>query len=188
MSRRAPLSAPQSVAYSMGRVLVLFDVWEDGDQRPLDVERAMLIDFAAQQPRALKPLVPALERVLRAYRLHQADLSDLFAERQFDVLRERFSAVITDLLARDLLKEIHDAEPELATAARFALTERGRAIAGQFSSVMSLSFRALYEVLCETWRRKNVGELARAIRVALPQQARGIAELSVPIPTWLGED
>ena len=170
----------------MGRVLVLFDVWERRGGSAVDSERAMLLDFAAQRPRALADLVPDISRVLRAHRLHENDLGDLFAGRQFDMLRERFSAVLTDLLARDLLMEVH--EPDETSGARFALTERGRTTAAQFSSALSLGFRAIDEAFCEAWWRKNVADLTAMIRTSLPDEARHIAELGMPLPPWFADE
>lgn len=186
MTRRAPLSPIQSAAYAMGRVLVLFEVWERRAAPALDSERAMLLDFAAQHPRALSGLVPELPRVLRAHRLHEGDLGDLFAGRQFDLLRERFSAVLTDLLARDLLAEVHEAGA--SGGAQFALTERGRAAAAEFTSALSFAFRAVDEAFCDAWSRKNASDLTAIIRTTLPDHARDIADLNTPLPIWFADE
>jgi hypothetical protein len=186
VTRKVPLSPGQHSAYSMGRVLILFDTWATQETIPLDLERAMLIDFASQYPRPFVKLVPSLERVLRAYSQHQSDLAELFAVRQLHVLSERFTETIAGLLARELLSETQIAGATAGT--HFRVTELGTTAVRQFTAGLSLTFRALDEVFCVAWKGRNSAALADAIRGALPAEARKIAELSVPFPTWFAEE
>lgn len=72
MRRRIPLSPTQSVAFAMGRVLIAFNNWSRDADAALDVERAMLIDFAVQHPRSIRALVPELESDDPSARVPQA--------------------------------------------------------------------------------------------------------------------
>lgn len=182
---RAPQSPSQSATFAMARVLILFAVWQRvaGLDEPLELERAMLIDFASQYPRTLTRSLPALAVVLRAYRQQQDDLADVFVVRRFGVLRERFGAVVTDLLSRRLLEEVHAGQ----NSAAFTIAAAGGEIAQRLSTTLSFSYRAVYEVLCDVWRRKNADELFTIIKTALPDEARLVADLSLPLPAWIEE-
>jgi hypothetical protein len=185
MKRRIPLSPTQSAAFAMGRALIVFDSWSRGGETALDVERAMLIDFAVQHPRSVRTLVPELDAVIRAHGLQKHDLSDAFAERHFGVMRERFLAVIADLIARDLLVEA--AGSGSADQLTLRATEAGRITAGRFSSALSLGLRAMCSVLSDAWRRRNVRDLATEIRKAIPDESQFAADLREPFARWLVE-
>jgi hypothetical protein len=168
----------------MGRALIVFDSWYRAGDIGLDVERAMLIDFAVQHPRSVRALVPELDAVIRAHGLQKHDLSDAFAERHFGVMRERFLAVIADLVARDLLVEGAAGSADQIT---LEPTEAGRLTAGRFSSALSLGLRAMCSVLSDAWRRRNVRDLATEIRKAIPDESQFAADLREPFARWLVE-
>lgn len=185
MKRRIPLSPIQSAAYAMGRALIVFDTWSRNGGGALDVERAMLIDFALQHPRAIRSLVPDLECVIRAHGFQKHDLSDAFAEKHFGVMRERFLAVVADLIARGLLTEI--SRTEAADQLAMDMTSNGRVVAERFSSALSLGLRAMCSVLSNSWRRRNVRDLATDIRRAIPDESKFAADLREPFARWLVE-
>lgn len=185
MKRRIPLSPTQSAAFAMGRALIVLDTWSRGGDAGLDVERAILIDFAVQHPRAVRGLVPELDAVIRAHGLQKHDLSDAFAEKHFGIMRERFLAVVCDLLARDLLVEVSGAGG--ADQLTLKPTEAGRLVAGRFSNALSLFLRAMCAVLSDVWRRRNVRDLATEIRRAIPDEAQFAADLREPFARWLVE-
>jgi hypothetical protein len=114
----------------MGRTLILLETWNRQIESPVDIERAILLDFAMQHPRSLQSLVPELDTVVRAHSLKKYDLSDLFAQRHFGTTRERFLATIEDLIARDLVAE----SPVLADSTSGSLkpTAEGLRVAKSF--------------------------------------------------------
>lgn len=173
------------MAFAMGRVLILFDVWSHQEETPLDVERAILLDFALQHPRSVKALLPGLDPVIRAHGLREDDFSDLYARRHFATTREVFLAIIVDLVARGLLAQ-HLAAPDWASHA-YAPMEEGHGAAHAFSSSLALALRAIASVLCASWRRKNVADLARNVRQSLPDESRHAAALTEPFAAWLLE-
>ena len=57
----------------MGRVLLIIDTWvSTNGGEPLSFERAILVDFAVQNPRTVLGLVSGLAPVLRAHGLERA--------------------------------------------------------------------------------------------------------------------
>jgi hypothetical protein len=104
--------------------------------------------------------------MIRAHGFHKHDLSDALAEKHFGVMRERFLAVVADLIARDLLVEIACT----GSAEQVALkpTEAGRQAADQFSSALSLGLRAMCSVLSDAWRRRNVRASRRRFEKGSP--------------------
>jgi hypothetical protein len=180
---RAPLSPTQSAAFAMGRALLVFDTWYRQAGVPLDAERAMLIDFAAQHPRSIVGLAPSVLQVVRAHGLQKSDLADLFAQRHFGSMREGFLDMVVDLVSRDLLVEAGADKGDVA----FAPTDAGHAAAVRFSSPLAIGLRALCSVLCDEWRRKNVRDLAGDIRKTLPDESRMAASLGEPFAPWLSE-
>lgn len=185
MRRRIPLSPTQSAAFSMGRVLLLLDTWSRASETPLDFERAMLIDFGALHPRAIVGIVPQLDLVIRAHGLTHNDLTDAFVARQFGSARERFMTIVVDLAARDL---IHAPDPHDDTLqVPLRLTDKAPSVVNAFASPLSMGYRSLFEVLCETWRRSNTQRLAAEIRLAIPDEAQFARRLRAPFAPWLGE-
>jgi hypothetical protein len=184
MKRRSPLSPNQSAAFAMGRALLVFDVWSRGGESPapIDVERAMLIDFAAQHPRSVRTTVPELERVIRAHALQKNDLADAFARGHFGIARERFLSVVTDLIARGLL-----VTQPLGDRTALTITETGRTRASIFRSPLSFGLRAVLEVLCDAWRRRNPSELLLEVRRAIPDESQFAATLREPFARWIVE-
>jgi hypothetical protein len=167
----------------MGRTLLVFDTWHRQAGAPLDAERAMLIDFAAQHPRSIVGLVPSVLQVVRAHGLQKTDLADLFAQRHFGSMREGFFAMVADLVSRDLLAEISADKADLF----FVPTASGLAAAARFSSPLAIGLRALCSALCDEWRRKNPRDLANDIRKTLPDESRMAASLGEPFAPWLSE-
>lgn len=182
MKRRLPLSPPQSAAFAMGRVLLLIDTWWKRFHLPIEVERAILIDFAVQHPRAITTVLPSIAPVMRAHGLEKTDLADLFAQRHFMTRRGTFLVVAADLVARGLLDESREKD-----STRLQPTEAGQATASRFSGQLSLAIRALSSVICEAWYRKNPVELGVSLESSLPDQSRATSDLLIPFATWLGE-
>jgi hypothetical protein len=185
MKRRIPLSPTQSAAFSMGRVLLLLDGWNRVTDGPLEFERAMLIDFGALHPRSILTIVPELDIVIKAHGLSHVDLSDAFAGRQFGSTREHFMTIVEDLVARDLVSSPDPLDDSRQILLR--LTDRASNVVRAFTSPLSLGFRALFEVLCETWKRQNTRNLAADIRRAIPDEAQFAARLRSPFASWLIE-
>jgi hypothetical protein len=178
MTRRLALSPSQSSAFAMSRVLLVLDAWREANDAGVDLDRAILLDFAVQHPRALASLVPDVQPVVRAFGLQGDDVADLFAQRHLDSRRERFTAVLTDLLARDLVAEAprqSDGSPVL-----LIISDLGKAIAASFTSPLSLTVRALAGVFSRAWRRPRVDDLLAHIRGALPDHALDIAHFAEP--------
>ena len=185
MKRRVPLSPIQSAAFAMGRGLIIFETWYRQTDAALDVDRAILLDFAVQHPRSVRSLVPDVDAVVRAHGLQKNDLSDLFAQRHFGTIRERFLVVVSDLVARDLLVELPVAPNSDLVGMK--PTESGFEIARRFSSPLSLALRAVCSVLCDAWRKRNVRDLANDIRKAIPDESQLAANLAEPFAPWLIE-
>ena len=49
MKKRVPLSPSQAAAFTMGRTLLVFESWAHHSDSPVELERAMLIDFARRE-------------------------------------------------------------------------------------------------------------------------------------------
>jgi hypothetical protein len=169
----------------MGRTVLLLDAWRREEARPISVERAMALDFALQQPRALISLVPKIATVTRAYGLHDGDLAELFAERNFTSMREGFLQTISSLIARDLALEDRTVSDDDVW---IDLTAEGVAKAQRFTCAWAHAMRALAEVFCEAWGRKPSGVLLKDIQRALPDFSRDIAALEFPIRAWKQEE
>lgn len=181
-ARRVLLSPIQTATYGMARVLLVCDAWDELHSAPIDLERAMLIDFAAEFPRSMTKVVPDVAAVIRAYGLEAGDLSDLFAHRRLEARRERFLSVLVDLQARDLVQESHAKIDALAVS--IVITELGRATASRFTSALSASLRAISRVYCREWHRRKVTDLLAEVRRALPDAAEDIAHLTAPFTPW----
>lgn len=184
MKRRVLLSPAQSASFSMGRTLLVFGSWARVVSAPIELERAMLVDFAVQFPRSIGALVPAVPGIIRGYGIDQGDLGDLFATRRFQTLREVFASTLALLIARRLVDEVPRTDSSAATL--LVLTGEGRTAAQAFSTPLALAIRSLAEAACMSWRRRNIDDLRRALGDALPNTAREAAELMRPIS--LGED
>ncbi|HYH98770.1 hypothetical protein [Hyalangium sp.] len=145
----------------------------------------MAVDFALQQPRALVSLIPKLATVIRAHGLYAGDLADLFAERNFTAMREGFLQTVSELMSRDLIIEDRTGNDKDVL---IDLTAAGIDIAGRFTSAWAHAMRALAEVFCEAWGRRNAGVLLSDIQRALPDFSRDIAALELPIRAWKQEE
>lgn len=184
MKRRVPLSPAQSASFSMGRTLLVFESWARLFGAPIELERAMLIDFAVQYPRSIGALVPAVPGIVRGYGIDQGDLGDLFATRRFQTLREVFSSTLVLLIARHLIDEVPRTEAMASTL--LAITQAGRTAAQAFSTPLALAIRSLSEAICTSWHRRNADDLRRTLGDVLPNTSREAAELMHPIA--LGEN
>lgn len=184
MKQRVLLSPAQSASFAMGRTLLVFESWARVASAPIELERAMLVDFAVQYPRSIGMLVPAVPSIIRGYGIDQGDLGDLFATRRFQTVREVFASTLALLIARRLVDEVP--RTETAAATLLLVTGEGRAAAQLFSTPLALAIRSLAEAVCMSWRRRNTDELRRALGDALPNTAREAAELMSPVS--LGED
>ena len=184
MSRPPTLLSPaQGAAFTMGRALLLFDAWSSVDDGPLELDRAILIDFVLQNPRLFVALITDLDPVLRGYDLQEAGISDMFAHRRLETARERFQVTTSGLVARDLIRE--EAAPTTSDSAVFRVTEIGSAVASGFTTQLAHATRALSVVVCSNWRRRNHRELQRLIRASLPDQSSQAARLTRPFAEWL---
>jgi hypothetical protein len=177
------LSPSQSASFAMGRILLVFESWARIVAAPIELERAMLIDFAVQYPRSIGALVPALPGIVRAYGIDQGDLGDLFATRRLQTIREAFTSTLSLLIARNLIDEILRND---STATQLRVTERGRTAAQSFSTPLALAIRSLSEAVCTSWRNRNTDGIRDALGYALPNTAQEAAELTRPVS--LGED
>lgn len=144
----------------------------------------MLIDFAVQHPRAIVGLVPDLEPVLRAHDIAEGDLSDLFAQRHFGALRERFTSSIGDLVARELLEETAGRS---SASIELRITTRGRDAAELFLSSMAVTIRSLARVISDGWGTRNVERLVSEIRTSIPDESDRLAGLVRPFGGWVDE-
>jgi len=178
------LSPAQSASFAMGRTLLVFESWARIVTAPIELERAMLVDFAVQYPRSIGALVPAVPAIIRGYGIDQGDLGDLFATRRFQTVREVFASTLALLIARRLIDEVPGTEMSAATL--LTVTVEGRAAAQSFSTPLALAIRSLAEAVCASWRRRNTDDLRRALGDTLPNTALEAAELMRPIS--LGED
>ena len=167
----------------MGRALLLFREWERADDAPLELERALLIDFVIQNPRLFLSLLTDLDPILRAYGLEEPGIGDVFAHRRLDTTRERFQLTVSELVARDLLVEDHTSSS--GESAAFRLTASGKSTADMFTTEMARGISAIALVTSGQWRRRNHLELHRLIRQALPDQSSEAARLTLPFATWL---
>lgn len=184
MKQRVLLSPAQSASFAMGRTLLVFESWARIVAAPIELERAMLVDFAVQYPRSIGALVPAIPGIIRGYGIDQGDLGDLFATRRFQTLQEVFASTLALLIARRLVDEVPRAET--STVTQLTVTDAGRTAARAFSTPLALAIRSLAEAVCTSWRRRNTDDLRRALGDALPNTAREAAELMRPIS--LGEN
>lgn len=185
MRNRAPLSPAQSGTFAMGRALIVFEAWNKRAVTALDFERASLLDFALQHPQPIPAIAPEVEPVIRAHALSRQDLGDLFARRHYGSIRERFALTVADLIARNLVDPVEGAPDD--EAERYAATPLGLEVASQLTTGLSIGLRALAAALTEAWSRKNVRELAKQIRDALPDESEMIAALGEPFAEWLEE-
>lgn len=179
---RIALSPAHDSAYRMARALLMFAAWQEANEQPIDFDRAMLIDFAAEYPRAVAPLVAEIGPILRAYGLEAVDLSDLFAQRRLHTRRERFTSVITDLGARGLVEEV--TTHEMRAAVSLTITSLGADVAGRFTSPLSNAIRLLCVVLAREWRKPAIADLLASLRKTIPDASREIADLSEPFRPW----
>jgi hypothetical protein len=170
--KKVPLSPGQAAAFAMGRTLLVFESWVRHTEAAIELERAMLIDFAVQYPRSIASLLPTVPPIIKAHGIDQADLGDLFAVRRLATLREDFSTVLVMLTSRHLVDE-----QVRASSAAFTITSEGRHAASAFSSPLALAIRALADALCLAWRRSSVETLRSQIRDALPDSSRDASEL-----------
>jgi hypothetical protein len=183
MKRRVVLSPTQSGAYTMGRTLLVFDAWERQIGTPIDIDRAMVIDFAVQHPRSLGDLAPVAS-IAAAHGLGQSDLADLFAQRHLGTMRERFTFAVTQLVARRLVEEVRTS----GSVTQFRITDLGREAAGAFSSSLAIAIDAICSRLCEAWQRRRVDDILRDLRQTLPDESRTLAHLAEPFGIWLDEE
>lgn len=179
------LSPTYSAFFGMGRVLLIVDAWgstNNGD--PLQFERAILVDFAVQNPRTVIGLVSGLAPVLRAHGLERADLADVFANRRLETVRERLRTTLTDLVARGLVSEATPS-PTVEISA-FLPTEAGSAIARSFQGPYAGAIRDLASTVSAAWHRRSVRDLVLLIRKSIPDQSLLAVQLSESFGDWMG--
>jgi len=189
MSRRnaaSLLSPTYSALFDMGRVLLLVDAWALSTRdTPLPFERAILIDFAIQNPRSVLGLVSGLAPILRAHGLEKGDLADVFANRRLENARERLRTSLTDLVARGLVAEAPPS-PTVELSA-FLPTAEGRTIARSFDGAYASALRDLASTVSAAWQRRSVKDLVALIRKALPDQSLQALQLSESFGQWMLE-
>jgi len=184
-SNAASLLSPTYSAYfGMGRVLLIVDAWASkNDGAPLPFERAILIDFAVQNPRTVISLVSGLAPVLRAHGLERADLADVFANRRLETGRERLRTTFTDLVARGLVSEVPPSPS--VEASSFIPTHEGTAVAGSFQGVYATALRDLAGTVSGAWHRRSVRDLVALIRKSIPDQSQLASQLSESFGNWM---
>lgn len=183
MKKQVILSPSQSAAFAMGRVLIEFETWQRLHGSAIELERAILIDFAVQHPRTLIPIAPEVKLVLEANQLAKSDFGDLFAHKHFGGMREKFISTLNDLIARALVvqsvtDEVFTVEP----------TNEGLLISNHLSSAYSLALRALSEVFCSIWKRRPIDDLVTHIRTILPRDTEALIALGEPFGEWMSAD
>ena len=168
----------------MGRVLLIVDAWvstNDGD--PLAFERAILIDFAVQNPRTIIGLVSGLAPVLRAHGLERADLADVLANRRLETARERLRTTLTELVARGLVSEVPPS-PSVEISA-FIPTSEGSVVARSFQGSYATALRDLAGTVSAAWHRRSVRDLVALIRKSIPDQSLLAVQLSESFGDWM---
>ncbi len=168
----------------MGRLLLIFDTWGSIHQKPLEIDRALLLDYGVQFPGSILGSVPEIEPVVRAYGLDKRGISDLFAARRFSSAREQLLATATDMIARNMITGERVGAEEPA----YNVTSIGRTAASRFCSPFSQAIRGLSEVLSRKWARSNLRTLSIQLRDAVQDHASAMAGLVDPIAPWTEDD
>ncbi len=184
---RSPIivSPLQSAHFAMGRVLLTFAQWNELYKIPLELERAMVIDFAVQYPRSFTGLLPLLSNIVQSHGLQDADVGDYFAARKFFFVREQFVDTVSDLIARNLLEPIlKDANSEFSS---FQITPLGETAASQFSSPLAGVIQLLSHTFAKNWGDITVKRLLLLIKQTLPDQSEMVQQLTSPFGSWLDE-
>lgn len=180
MKKQLILSSSQSAAFSMGRVLIELESWYASNDSVLEVERAILIDFGVQHPRAFVRILPELRLVLEANLASRNDFGDLFVHKHFGGMREKFIVTLNDLIARELIQQL--IKDETFT---LELTEKGREVSNHLSSAYSLMLRAISDVFTASWKRRPVADLYTEIRLAIPRDNEALVTLGEPFGEWM---
>jgi hypothetical protein len=184
--KRYILSPAQSLYYSMGRGLIVFKSWKQvNPETPLEFEKAVLIDFALQHPKAIEKLVPTISLIIRAHGSQKSNIGDAFAHRKFSNIREEFSEIISGLICRELIDESLDNDKFNSTA--YEITQKGNQVASLYTSSLSIAFREISLELSYIWKRKNNGTLANEIRKQMQGNMSMVNELTKPFYPWLRE-
>lgn len=177
------LSPTYSAFFGMGRVLLIVEAWvSKNDGSPLPFERAILIDFAVQNPRTVIGLVSGLAPVLRAHGLERADLADVFANRRLETARERLRTTLTDLVARGLVSEVPPS-PSVEVSA-FIPTPEGSAVARSLQGAYATALRDLAGTVSVAWHRRAIRDLVALIRKSIPDQSQLAIQLSESFADW----
>ncbi|MBX9771897.1 MAG: hypothetical protein K2X29_11025 [Candidatus Obscuribacterales bacterium] len=179
------LSPTQSAHFSMGRTLLTFVQWHIKYERPIELERAMVFDFAVQYPRTFATLVPEVGYVIKSHGFSEADLGDYFVARRYTLIRDQFVDTLNDLVARDLVNPIVTKEP--SEFLLFQVTEVGTEVAGRFETRLSQVMLLLSAAYCQAWGQKDMKKLLILIRQSLPDQSDMVQQLTKPFGSWLEE-
>lgn len=185
MKQSLIISPHQSAHFAMARVLLTLDQWKGRRNKPIEIERAMLIDFAVQYPRAFARLVPEVEYILRTHGFDEGDLGDYFAARKFTLIREDFFNVTSDLVSRELA-EITQGE-STTDSVLIALTDNGSALCKLFSSRLSQIIRLLSEAYADSWGSKDMKKLFSEMKFVLPNYSYLMEQLAQPFGSWIEE-
>jgi hypothetical protein len=177
------LSPTYSTFFGMGRVLLIVDAWVSKNNEPLPFERAILIDFAVQNPRTIIGLVSGLAPVVRAHGLERADVADIFANRRLENARERLRTTLTDLVARRLVAEVPPS-PTVEVSS-FTPTPEGARVARSFQGSYAAALRDLAETVSTAWHRRSVRDLVPLIRKSIPDQSLLAVQLSESFGDWM---
>lgn len=177
------LSPTYSAFFGMGRVLLIVDAWASKNNDPLPFERAILVDFAVQNPRTVIGLVAGLAPVLRAHGLERADVADVFANRRLENARERLRTTLTDLVARGLVSEVPPT-PSVEISA-FTPTLEGTNVARSFQGPYAAALRDLAATVSAAWHRRSVRDLVPLIRKSIPDQSLLAVQLSESFGDWM---
>lgn len=180
--KKAPLAPHQYIIFSMARILLVLDVWEDKIDTPITAEKLMLFDFVIQYPREIIHILPDLKITLAAEDLDEVDLSDVFAKRSLENINERFNETLSCLTARNLV--VQEMPTETNPEFKIKLSGLGKERVKLFQTPMSKSIREISIDLVNAWHKKNPSKLLSEIFSLLPDQSDDVINLSTPFEVW----
>ncbi len=186
MARKILLRPEQSASFEMGRLLLVHAGWETKQSKPLNMELGMIIDFVVQSPRLFVQQVPSLHAVIETFGFDKADVGELFAQRRFNTVREKYIENVCGLVAKDLLESSEEFSQSGPTSYR--LTASGRQISEKFDSDLGILIIQITRHLADSWANVDIGRLSLEVRKSLPDQSLLAHELLIPFSDWVFND